>query len=55
VISEKKIELAKGLKEKIDNIIKNEKIPVEPIFRKLYIPYQSGRSNVFWIDLGYTS
>ncbi|MEM0313602.1 MAG: hypothetical protein QXQ41_03535 [Candidatus Bathyarchaeia archaeon] len=54
-ISEKKIEVAKGLKEKIDNIIKNEKIPVEPIFRKLYIPYQSGRSNVFWIDLGYTS
>jgi len=54
-ISEKKIEVAKGLKEKIDNIIRNEKIPVEPIFRKLYIPYQSGRSNVFWIDLSYTS
>lgn len=54
-VSEKKIELAKGLKEQLDAIVKKEKIPVEPIFRKLYIPYQSGRSNVFWIDLGYTS
>lgn len=54
-ISEKKIEVAKGLKEKIDLIITKEKIDLEPIFRKLYIPYQSGRNNVFWIDLGYTS
>jgi len=54
-ISEKKIEIAKGIKDQLDVIVKREKIPVEPIFRKLYIPYQSGRSNVFWIDLGYTS
>ena len=54
-VSEKKIELTKGLKEQMDAIVKKEKIPVEPIFRKLYIPYHSGRSNVFWIDLGYTS
>jgi hypothetical protein len=54
-ISEKKIEIAKALKNQLDEIVKREKIPVEPIFRKFYIPYQSGRNNVFWIDLGYTS
>lgn len=54
-ISERKIEIAKGIKDQLDIIVEREKIPVEPVFRKLYIPYQSGRSNVFWIDLGYTS
>lgn len=54
-ISDKKIEVAKAIKEQLDNIIKKEKIPIESIFRKYYIPYQSGRSNVFWIDLAYTS
>jgi hypothetical protein len=54
-VSEKKIEIAKGIKDQLDIIVEREKIPIEPIFRKLYIPYQSGRSNVFWIDLGYTS
>jgi hypothetical protein len=54
-ISHKKIELAKKLKEKIDEIIVKEKIDVKPIFRKFYIPYQIGRNNVFWFDLSYTS
>jgi hypothetical protein len=54
-ISEKKIEIAKALKNQLDEIVKREKISVESIFRKFYIPYQSGRNNVFWIDLGYTS
>ena len=54
-ISKKKIEIAKGLKESIDNIISKEKINLQPIFRKLYIPYQIGRNNVFWLDVGYTS
>lgn len=54
-ISEKKIKIAKGLKEKIDEILKRENIDLQPIFRKFYIPYQSGRNNVFWIDVGYTS
>ena len=54
-ISAKKIKIAQGLKEKLDEIIKTEKIDVQPIFRKLYIPYQSGRNNVFYIDLSYTS
>jgi len=54
-ISKNKIEIAKGLKEQIDNILKNEKINLQPIFRKFYIPYQSGRNNVFWLDLSYTS
>ena len=54
-ISKKKINNAKGLKEKLDNILKEKEIDLQPIFRKLYIPYQSGRNNVFWLDLGYTS
>lgn len=54
-ISEKKIEIAKGLKEQLDDIIAKNKINLKPIFRQLYIPYQYGRNNAFWIDLGYTS
>jgi hypothetical protein len=54
-ISKRKIEIAKGLKESIDNLISKEKIDLNPIFRKLYIPYQSGWYNVFWLDVGYTS
>jgi len=41
-ISKKKIEIAKGLKEQIDEIIEKENVDLQPIFRKLYIPYQSG-------------
>ena len=54
-ISEKKIKIAKGLKEQIDNIIKKENFDLQATFRKLYIPYQSGGHNVFFLDLGYTS
>lgn len=54
-ISKKKIEIAKGLKEKVDDLLREEKIDLQPIFRKLYIPYQSGRNNVFLLDLEYTS
>jgi hypothetical protein len=54
-ISEKKIEIAKEIKEQVDIIINRERLSIRPIFRKFYIPYQSGRSNIFWIDLGYTS
>jgi hypothetical protein len=54
-ISEKKINIAQGLKEKLDEILKREKIELQSIFRKLYIPYQSGRNNIFYIDLLYTS
>jgi len=54
-ISNKKISVAKGIKEHVDNLIKTEEIDLTPIFRKLYIPYQIGRNNVFWIDLSYTS
>ena len=53
--SAKKEEIAKGLKEKMDELLKKEKIELQPIFRKGYIPYQSGRNNVFWFNLGYTS
>jgi hypothetical protein len=54
-IANKKIKTANGLKDRIDTIIKDEEIDLKPIFRKLYIPYQIGRNNVFWIDLSYTS
>jgi len=54
-ISKRKIDVAKALKGQLDIILKNEKLELEPIFRKLYIPYQHGRNNVFWIDVGYTS
>ncbi len=54
-ISKNKIEIAEGLKKRIDTILRDENINLQPIFRKLYIPYQSGRNNVFWIDVGYTS
>jgi len=54
-ISDKKIEVAKRLKQNLDEIISREKIELTPIFRKLYIPYQIGRNNVFWFDLMYTS
>ena len=54
-ISEKKVKIASGLKQKLDEILNKEHIELQPIFRKLYIPYQSGRNNVFYIDLGYTS
>lgn len=54
-IAKRKIDVARGLKEQIDAIIEKEHLKLQPIFRKLYIPYQSGRNNVFWIDLGYTS
>jgi hypothetical protein len=54
-ISKKKIGIAKALKEQLDLIVEKEDIDVRPIFRKLYIPYQKGRNNVFWLDLSYTS
>lgn len=54
-ISERKIKTASGLKQKIDELLSKENIELQPIFRKLYIPYQSGRNNVFYIDLSYTS
>jgi hypothetical protein len=54
-ISKRKIDIAKQLKTQLDEIIKKENLNLQPIFRKLYIPYQFGRNNVFWIDLGYTS
>lgn len=54
-VSEKKIKIAQGLKQKIDELLSKEKIEIQSIFRKLYIPYQSGRNNIFYIDLGYTS
>jgi hypothetical protein len=54
-ISKRKIDIARELKNRLDDIIKKEKLDLEPIFRKLYIPYQYGRNNVFWVDLGYTS
>jgi len=54
-ISKEKIDIAKGLKENVDDILREENIDLQPIFRKLYIPYQSGRNNIFWLDLGYTS
>ena len=54
-MSDKKIKTASELKQRIDDLLKREKIDLKPIFRKLYIPYQSGRNNVFFIDLGYTS
>lgn len=54
-ISESKINTAKPLEESLRKILADQKIALKPIFRKLYIPFQSGRSNVFWIDLGYTS
>ena len=54
-ISRKKIDVARRLKEQIDAIIQKENLNLQPILRKFYIPYQYGRNNVFWIDLGYTS
>jgi len=54
-VAKRKIDIAKGLKEQIDAIVEKEHLNLQPIFRKMYIPYQSGRNNVFWIDLGYTS
>jgi len=54
-ISKKKINIAQGLKGQIDNIIESERLNLQPVFRKLYVPYQFGRNNVLWIDLGYTS
>lgn len=50
-----KNQIAKGLKQEMDNLLKKNQIELEPIFRKGYIPYQSGRNNVFWFNLGYTS
>jgi len=54
-ISKRKNEIGKSLKENLDTILRSEEIDVEPIFRKFYIPYQSGRYNVFWISVEYTS
>jgi hypothetical protein len=54
-LSDRKIKLAMKLKERIDNLLKKEGIDFQPIFRKLYIPYQSGNRNIFWFDLSYTS
>jgi len=54
-ISQKKIDIAKGIMNEINKIIENEKLDLKSIFRKAYIPFQSGKRNVFWIDLGYTS
>jgi len=54
-ISDRKINVAKGLKEQLDQVIEKEELDLHPIFRKLYIPYQRGRNNIFWLDLSYTS
>jgi len=54
-ISTKKIGIAKSIKEQIDHLIRAEGIDLQPIFRKFYIPYQIERSNVFLINIGYTS
>jgi hypothetical protein len=54
-IAKRKIDIAEQLKNQIDGIIKKENLNLQSIFRKFYIPYQFGRKNVFWIDLGYTS
>lgn len=55
IISKPKCELAEKLYTKLITILEKENINLVPIFRKLYIPFQLGRNNVFWIDLGYTS
>ena len=55
IISKNKCELAEKLYFKLIAILEKENINLVPIFRKLYIPFQFGRNNVFWIDLGYTS
>lgn len=54
-ISDRKLEIAKGIKASIDDLLQKENIELKPIFRKLYIPYQFGRNNVILIDLQYTS
>lgn len=54
-IAKRKIDIAKQLKTQLESIIKKENLKLQSIFRKLYIPYQFGRKNVFWIDLSYTS
>jgi hypothetical protein len=54
-ISKSKVELAQFVYSEILKIIETENLILIPIFRKLYIPFQIGRKNVFWIDLSYTS
>ncbi|MHA1381924.1 MAG: hypothetical protein ACTSRG_26435, partial [Candidatus Helarchaeota archaeon] len=54
-ISKQKNELAKKLKQSLDEIMETEQIGLHPVFRKLYIPYQNGRNNVVILDLEYTS
>ena len=54
-ISEKKLNEGRKLFELLQGILGDEDLALSPIYRKLYIPFQYGNSNVFWIDLGYTS
>jgi len=55
MFSDTKIEIAKNLKLQLDELIDKHSIPIEPVFRKGYIPYKHGRRNIMWIDLNYTS
>ena len=54
-IAQKKIAIAKEIKDRLDKIVQDEKIDLVPIFRKLYVPYKHGRNIIFWVDLSYTS
>jgi hypothetical protein len=54
-ISKSKCELAHKLYDRLFELNEKHNYNLKPIFRKLYIPFQSGRNNIFWIDLSYTS
>lgn len=54
-ISKNKCELGQKLFNRLVDLNSEIGLNLEPIFRKLYIPFQSGRNNIFWIDLSYTS
>lgn len=54
-LSKSKCELAKKLYERLLVLNSDQNLNLIPIFRKLYIPFQLGRNNIFWIDLSYTS
>lgn len=54
-ISKTKCDLAKNLYDKLTTLTSEHDLNLVPIFRKLYIPFQLGKTNIFWIDLSYTS
>lgn len=54
-ISKTKCDLAKNLYDKLLTLTSENDLNLVPIFRKLYIPFQLGKTNIFWIDLSYTS